>query len=113
DRVRAAARRNVRDDLAQEVDDGLLAKAHHLRRELPGDGRTEALGAVVATARPPRGVVDPDVHGHDPGGLVPEDRVDAALEYPVGPLLQELAVRGAVEAGGCHAAAVVEHLALL
>ena len=78
-----------------------------------GTGAPKTLGAVVAAARPARGVVDADVLRHDPRGLVPEDRVDAALEHPVGPLLAEVAVGGAVEAGGRHPAPVVEHLALL
>src|SRR5436190_1039357 len=90
DRVRAAARRDVIRDLAQEVDDGLLAEAPHLRRELAGDRATEALGAAVTAAGPARGVVDSDVLRHDPRRLVPEDRVDAAFEHPVGPLLAEV-----------------------
>ena len=85
----------------------------HLGRQLGGNGAAEALGTVVAAARPARGVVDADVHRHHPRGLVPEHGVDAALEHPVGPLLAEVAVRSAVEAGGCDAAPVVEHLALL
>jgi len=113
DRVRTAARRDVVGDLAEEIDDRLLAEAPHRRRELAGDGTAEALGAPVTAARPARRVVDSDMRRDDPGRLVPEDRVGAALEHPVGPLLAELAVGGAVEAGGRNAPAVVEHLALL
>jgi len=100
-------------DLAQEVDDRLLTEAPHVRGELARDRAAEALGAPVAAARPALGIVDADVRGHDPGGFVPEDRVDAAVEHPVGPLLAEVAVGGAVEAGCRDAAPVVEHLALL
>jgi hypothetical protein len=100
-------------DLAQEVDDRCLAEAPYFRRELARDRAAEAFGAPVAAARPARGVVDADVRRYDPRRLVPEDRVDAALEHPVGPFLAEVAVGRAVEAGGCNAAPVVEHLALL
>ena len=98
DRVLAAARGDVRDDLAQEVDDRRLAERLHLRRQLAGHGAAEPLGAMLAAARPARRVVDADVRGHHPRGLVPEHRVDAALEHPVGPLLAERAVRRAVQA---------------
>ncbi len=81
--------------------------------QLARDRAAEALGAPIAAARPARRVVDADVHGHDPGGLVPEDRVHAALEHPVGPLLAEVAVRGAVETRGRDSPSVVQHLALL
>ena len=113
DRIRAVARGDVREHLAQETDHRRLAEGLHLGRPLRGDRPAEALGAVVAAARPALRIVDSDVHRHDPGGLVPEDRVDAALEHPVGPLFAEVAVRRAVEAGGRDAASVVEHLALL
>ena len=88
----AAARGDVGDDLAQEVDDRRLAERLHLGRELGGDRAAEALGAPLAAARPPLGVVDAHVRRHHPRRLVPEDRVDAALERPVGPLLAERAV---------------------
>ena len=100
-------------DLPQEADDRLLAEAPHLRGELARDRAPETLGAAVAATRPARRVVDADVRRNDPRGLVPEDRVDAALEHPVGPLLAEVAVGGAVETGGRDAAPVVQHLALL
>ena len=113
DRVRAAVRLDVRQHLAEEVDHRGLAERLHLRRQLCGDRTAVAVGATVAAARPARGIVDADVHRHDPRGLVPEDRVDAALEHPVGPLLAEVTVGRAVEAGGGNAAPVVEHLAIL
>src|ERR1700759_4634229 len=97
------------DDLAQETHDRLLAKAHDFGGPLGGNRPAEALGAAVAAARPAYVVVDADVHRHDPRGLVPEHGVDPALEHPVGPVLAEVAVRGAVEASGSDATAVVEH----
>ena len=108
-----AALRDVREHLAQEVDDRRLAERLHLGRALRRDRPAEALGAPVAAARPPLGVVDADVRRHHPGRLVPEDGVDAALEHPVGPLLAERAVGGAVQARTGDAPPVVEHLALL
>ena len=113
DRVRAALRRDMVGDFAQEIDDRLLAEAPNLGGELARNRAAEALGAAVAAARPPLRVVDADVRRDDPRGLVPEDRIDAALEHPVGPLLAEVAVGGAVETGGRDAAPVVQHLALL
>ena len=113
DRVRAVALGDVGEHLAQEADDRRLAKGLHLGRELARDRPAEALGAPIAAARPARRVVDSDVHRDDPRGLVPEDRVDAALEHPVGPLLAEVAVGGAVETGGRDSPPVVQHLALL
>jgi hypothetical protein len=68
---------------------------------------------MVAATRPPRLVLDADVYRNHPSGLVPEDRVDAALEHPVRPRLAEVAIRRAVEAGRGDPAPVVEHLALL
>src|SRR5206468_6736042 len=99
--------------LTQEADDRRFPKGLHLGCALRRNRAAEAPGAAVAAAGPARGVVDSDVFRHDPRGLVPEDRVDAALEHPVGPLLAEVAVRGAVETGGRDAAPVVQHLALL
>ena len=92
DRVLAAARGDVREHLAQEVDDRRLAERLHLGRQLRRDRAAEALGAALAAARPALGVVDADVRRHHPRRLVPEDGVDAALEHPVGPLLAERAV---------------------
>ena len=89
DRVAAAALGDVRDHLAQEVDDGRLAEGPHLRRQLRRQRAAEALGADVAAAAPARGVVDADVRRHDPRRLVPEDRVRARLERGVRPLLAE------------------------
>ena len=79
----------------------------------PGTGPPKRSAQRSQRQRPARRVVDADMRRNDPRGLVPEDRVDAALEHPVGPLLAEVAVGGAVEAGGGDAAPVVEHLALL
>ncbi len=103
----------MREDLTQEVGDRRLAEQAHLRRELLGERTAEPFGATVAAASPPLVVLDADVSRHHPGRLVPEDRVDAAVESPVGPLLAEGPVRSAVEARGRDTAPVVEHLALL
>src|SRR4029077_13546465 len=108
-----AARSDVGDQVAEEADDRLLAKALDLGGTLGRDGRAEPLGAPVAAACPPGRVVDPYVHGHDPRRLVPEDRVDAAPQHPVRPFLEGVAVVRAVEACRRDSAAVVEHLALL
>src|SRR5512146_564039 len=103
----------MRSELAQKVDDGLLAEELRLSRQSGGGLPSESLDTTLATAGPAPIVCDSHVCGCDPGGLVPEDRVDAALEHPVRPVLAEVAIGRAGEAGCSHAATVVEHLALL
>src|SRR5439155_25390954 len=98
----SGAGRDVADELAQEVDERLLAECVHLGRALVGQRPAEPLRARVASA-----------HALVPVRFVPEDPVGAGLERRVRPRLHELAIPRPVDARGGEGPAVLDELAVL
>src|SRR6476659_7334577 len=99
------------EHLTEEFHDGPFTERLNVRCQTSGQIQSGEPSADVAAAGPALGIVDPDVLGHRPVWLIPEDVVGSRLDGRVGPLLAERAVHGVVETAGRDAPPVVEDLA--
>ena len=111
DRVLRTAPCDVREHLTEEFHDRPFTERLNFRRQTGGQIQAGELAADIAAAGPALRIVDPDVLGHSPVRLIPEDVVGSRLDGRVGPLLAERAVHRVVETSGRDATSVIEYLA--